>query len=329
MYIDDSGKNDPPVFVLAGFIAKPDQWIAFSDRWNAALAKPPAMAYFKMVEARRKRGEFKGLSAQDRDDRLLELALIIKEHAMLGISVSIPHAAYEKVYTGKMMPWFDTPYNLAFFLVMAAAQKYLSALGNNDEIEFIFDRSLEYEKHLAKSFPTVLAGMPAEIAARFSTNPAFIDDKLAVPLQAADLLAWHIRRSWRDEEEGLRKLSVAGPVLADILGVNEVWFEHDLRYLFETGKKKIESMNTLMPYEAAAINESYDLLASYANAKAMGLADPFTTTPLASFPAIGMEKYLLVSSCAHCDISHLHKRAGNVCLAAQTAVAWGSESPTS
>lgn len=61
-FIDDSGEQDDPsgpVIVLAGFIATAERWAAFSDNRQAALDAKPPIAYFKMVEAARLRGEFR------------------------------------------------------------------------------------------------------------------------------------------------------------------------------------------------------------------------------------------------------------------------------
>ena len=50
-YIDDSGNGDPPVYVLAGFVASSDEWEIFTDEWQALLDAPPRLEYFKMKEA--------------------------------------------------------------------------------------------------------------------------------------------------------------------------------------------------------------------------------------------------------------------------------------
>src|SRR5947209_6090015 len=58
-YIDDSGGiGHADAFVLAGFIADAQAWLAFSEEWQACLATSPAISRFKMREAANRRGSF-------------------------------------------------------------------------------------------------------------------------------------------------------------------------------------------------------------------------------------------------------------------------------
>jgi len=49
--VDDSGKSEKPVFLLAGFVLNVDEWTAFADQWQNILDGPPKLEYFKMSEA--------------------------------------------------------------------------------------------------------------------------------------------------------------------------------------------------------------------------------------------------------------------------------------
>ncbi len=321
-YVDDSGKNDPPVFVLAGLLAEQTAWEQFSLAWEDILAQPPALKCFKMADANRCQGVFKGFSRAERDAKLKRLANLLAEHVEIGVSVAIPHASYAKVFRGQMMKSFDTPYFLAFYLIQAAVHKYLKLAGNLDTVDLVYDRQLEKERYVLGAHAILFESLPDEVTKRYPNPPKFADDRLYPPLQAADLLAWHIRRSWKDGRDKLPSLSAAGPILNEMTLVNEIWLERDLSYLFELGIGKIHSMNTLPPHQATVVRESFAALATEANLAVMGSALPFQPIEMASFPAIGMEKYLFVRSCAACDNPHLHKRLGNRCLAKQTAVEW-------
>ena len=62
--IDDSGnESNQQIFVLAGFVAPAENWIAFSLGWDRALKEAPIpLDDFKFTEATRLRGQF------DKDD---------------------------------------------------------------------------------------------------------------------------------------------------------------------------------------------------------------------------------------------------------------------
>lgn len=323
-YIDDSGKNDPPVFVLAGFVASVDAWLAFHEDWKAALDRSPRLEFFKMSDANQCNGIFRGFSKAERDNKVLELASIIRNHVEFGVSIAIPHAAYDNVFKGRIMRDYDTPYAVAQNLMMNRIHNALAEAGNYEEVDVVFDRQLGQEHIITSGFTHGQSAMPPEIQARFPTAPIFADDKRTLPIQAADMLAWHIRRSWKEGRDRLKQLSAAGPILADeITSINELFLEDDLREVFALGRKAVDNLGTMFPHEAKAVSEQFDMLATAANVEQMEIAQPFSPVELVSFPAIGMGKYLTVNSCEFCSIPHLHKRLENRCLAEQTAVDWG------
>jgi hypothetical protein len=102
-YIDDSGKyNQAPVFVLAGFMARADQWAIFSDKWRDELTNDPFINYHKAVEAHHLWGEFRGVTREKRDDKQIILVKTINQHVLGSVVVIIDVADYEiysKVYS--------------------------------------------------------------------------------------------------------------------------------------------------------------------------------------------------------------------------------------
>src|SRR5437867_682301 len=89
-HIDDSGWDGmSPVFVLAGYLAKKEQWDAFSDEWNSVLHPPTGrqLDVLKMSDAYRldrTESRFFGWSEKERDDRLISFAKTINHHVMHG-----------------------------------------------------------------------------------------------------------------------------------------------------------------------------------------------------------------------------------------------------
>ena len=84
-YIDDSGKNDPPVFVLGGVAFQAEQVATFEAEWIAELASPPAIPFLKMKDANAGRGAFKGVPRSERDAKLARLGEILRTHATVKI----------------------------------------------------------------------------------------------------------------------------------------------------------------------------------------------------------------------------------------------------
>src|SRR5690348_7326461 len=118
-FIDDSeGKSGRRPLVLAAYVHAAEEWIQFSDAWDAALHEEPRIEYFKMVEAQNLRGEFKGWSHKARTKKLFRLAKVIAEFGPLSLDCSLsvrchkevlkPHAPY-----GLSSPYYPLVFGIA------------------------------------------------------------------------------------------------------------------------------------------------------------------------------------------------------------------------
>jgi hypothetical protein len=148
-YIDDSGANTTSsVFVLGGFIAPVDNWLAFSTDWKAALDTPPKLEYFKMKEAARLKDQFhprKGWTEELRNQRINALAAIIRKYAALRVSVALRHSDFIKYL--RSLPAVnrglarDTPFVTALSLLMTAVSTSRETnLPRNRLISYLINR---------------------------------------------------------------------------------------------------------------------------------------------------------------------------------------------
>lgn len=192
VYIDESGKGDPPVFVLAGFIARADQWTAFNEEWIAALSEVPAVAAFHMTDAR----------WSGNDVKLPRLLDIIRRHVLVGIAISVLHADYETEIRGKIAKRLDHPYSMVFYSIFVTAAAWQLEVGLDEKMDFIFDEQRSESDFLELHWPKILSAMPDEIKRRIGGRPIHADDKEIIPLQAADILAWYLRRKFARDMQG-------------------------------------------------------------------------------------------------------------------------------
>jgi hypothetical protein len=206
-YIDDSGANTTSsVFVLGGFIAPVDNWLAFSTDWKAALDAPPRLEYFKMKEAARLKDQFhprRGWTEELRDQRINTLAAIIQKYAVLRVSVALRHSDFIKHL--RSLPAVnrdlarDTPFVTALSLLMTAVAISREQNLLMEPIDFIFDQQEGIEEELAPFWPGIKRRSEKAdskiVRDCFRHMPLFRDEKDFLPLQAADLYAWQIRRN--------------------------------------------------------------------------------------------------------------------------------------
>lgn len=181
-YFDDSGTGlDSPVFVIAGYVGAPTQWAEFSNRWDAVLKKPhrlkpEGLAYFKASHAMARTGEFEGWTIEERDYRLRELLSLVPEYDLNGVFVVIPIEPYRRIFT------------------------YLDGKGIVDEVKFTFDRT-GHRKNLESQWETFLSATPEKYRSRIVETMAFESEVGLPPLQAADAIAWYIRRQYHELEK--------------------------------------------------------------------------------------------------------------------------------
>jgi hypothetical protein len=236
-FIDDSGTGgQPPVFVLAGFVATADEWAAFSDEWQESLEMRPALNYFKMSEAMNFQGEFSGWSEQSRNDRVARLYRIIENHARAGISTVVSHAAYEKVFGSPRLPRpMQDPYYLLFFdLIAQVARSQREWLRLDDTTDFIFDDQVGKKDRLVGAWESFKAMASPAFKEVMGDTPIFRDDKNVLPLQAADFHAWLVRKRWEEVSLGRQRAQMPWVTKRDIPSIAVEWAEPQLRTVYST-----------------------------------------------------------------------------------------------
>lgn len=197
-YIDDSQSHlaDRRLF-LAGYINTADRWTTFSEAWERELKKPPAIAYFKMSEANYLTGEFSGWLSSERDKKIQNLGKIICASGPTSIHASVSCEDVKNIIAPVAPYGLSSPYFYCFQAIMvpiAVSQSKSDPL-IRVPIDFIFDEQGGLGDETRRLYKMIRKGQSKEVRDLLSLEPVFRDDKLVMPLQAADILAWHLRRN--------------------------------------------------------------------------------------------------------------------------------------
>ncbi len=196
-YADDSGGNQPPVSVLAGWVATPQQWMSFAEDWEEVLRMSPRIQYFKYVEAMNFSGEFKGISEASRDEKLKLLIGVIEEHKLLGLASIIPHDVFHRHLGIKGSRALNVPYPILFVRLMARLQRHFLQLGGDlPKIDFVFDNQVDQEELALSGWHEFRRNASDEVRPMIGSPPAFLNDVEVKPLQAADLIAGRFRQMY-------------------------------------------------------------------------------------------------------------------------------------
>jgi hypothetical protein len=198
-YADDSAERDG-VYVLAGWISTSPEWAAFSDAYEAAGL--PRTLHMKTV--RRPRGK-----------RVRKLAELTQKHAQYRVDCLLHSLNYEELVKGKLRPELDSPYFPLFYQVILESARLLDILGIDDTVDWVFDEQGKIGLEAVRWYGFIKENAPPNLRRRLGSTPIFRDDQKVLPLKAADLFAWQIRRHVAYEQP---KLEPPSEILDGFLG---------------------------------------------------------------------------------------------------------------
>ena len=203
-FIDDSGSGDTKYFVMAGYLGSVSAWECFDERWRSVLDHSPRVPYFHAVEANslRSDGVWAGITEQERDSKIDGLIEVIKSLDIQAVYVRLKQSDYNEIFKGKVPEKWDSWYYCLFSSFVSLSGLVLAeGFGSEGPIEFVFDNHEKYKKHGQQFYE----GSRLLIQEQTAPNIHFRDDKDLPPLQAADLLAWQVRRAFcYPKEDGRR-----------------------------------------------------------------------------------------------------------------------------
>lgn len=199
-YADESATHEGQVLVYAGYVARIGDWERLTAEWQACLNDEPKLDYFKMNEAWHRRGKWavyrRPLDLRQRDFRLREFYRIVSAHVLGGVSIVLPIAEFKAAIVARP----EVPRqqkNKHFFLMYNLMHDLLRSsehLGLDEPIDFVFDNQSRGKEQIFHAWESFSKGAPIP-KRRLGNAPSFSDDKEVLPLQAADFLAWAVRRN--------------------------------------------------------------------------------------------------------------------------------------
>ena len=113
-------------------------------------------------------------------------------------------------FVGNPLKILADPHFHAFLAIIAVVCNEVLDSGVNEQVEIIFDEHVIFGPRVALWYPVVKEMIQRSkieeinaISNILPPHPMFRDDKQFVPLQAADILAWLLRNSFKDRLPGL------------------------------------------------------------------------------------------------------------------------------
>jgi len=201
VYLDESGiGGDTGHVVLAGYQATKAVWLEFWLEWQRALAEAPAIGSLHTRDANRLRGDFDGLAPGDRDAKLERLVDVIRDHGLVGRAAHVRIEHYELCLRGVLQPEVDHPLYPAFLLAMASNMSAMWRLGSR-RLDVCFDNHERHAPLMAFAWDSMRVQVAERLRHLLGTAQIASGAVDFPPIQAADLLAWHVHRSLTRPDE--------------------------------------------------------------------------------------------------------------------------------
>jgi Protein of unknown function (DUF3800) len=201
-YVDESGCGATGnILLLSACIQTYPVWAEFSDDWDAVLRLHPSISSFHMRKARKRSGEFAGWKAIDLDHKVIALTEVIMRHRPHILSCWVSERDYQETIGSVAPSDLRHAYFTCFCAIVIKVAQYQSTLGITTPADYIFDDHGDIGNEALLWYAAMKDSQPPDIQALMGSTPVFRKDEDVLPLQAADLIAWHKRR--RKEISGL------------------------------------------------------------------------------------------------------------------------------
>jgi Protein of unknown function (DUF3800) len=192
--LDESGKGDPNMLVIAGYVSTTEKWAQFSDEWQELLDYDSLyyrkIDYFKMAEM---------TSSGDRE-RCAWFYRVIEKYAMAAVSFTLStkelkHVIETTFPTREEAGNYANPWYFVAHILMPLFVENIKGMPNlglpQEPVDFVFDEVVD-KKALLSRWDEFKNQFPNQSSMIVGT-PSFPPDDKYLPLQAADLLAWWVR----------------------------------------------------------------------------------------------------------------------------------------
>jgi len=214
-YVDESGgPGAGHILLLSACILEYPAWVSFSDDWDRALRAEPAITHFHTREARNRQGDFARWKAIDVDKKVISLTEVILRHNPHVFTCWVSEEDHAVTVEANGVPDVRHAYFTCFMTILYKVAEYQAHRGITTPADFIFDEKgdIGLEALLWYSFIKKIA-RPG-VQKLMGATPIFRNDEQILPLQAADLVAWHKRRQ--------KEFGVNNPETAATMRINEL-----------------------------------------------------------------------------------------------------------
>jgi hypothetical protein len=246
-FADETGTHDrtgvhegAEVAGVVGYLSWKEDWDIFTGLWNEVL-KHYEVPVFHMSEfsdeingPKNPKWPYRGWSREKKDQFIRELVANTRDNALIGVGGLVGVRDYDAIVPDWLKTQIGHPYYFCFQLffdtILDALTKFEHPFPPGEQVAFFFDQQQEFKNKALEVFDNLHAIKDVDNRMGAIT---FVRKEQYIPLQAADLLAFRMRKvvtrklkglqainsgSW-DEELGARRNLIVGHYDADNLKI--------------------------------------------------------------------------------------------------------------
>jgi len=276
---------------LAAYVLPADLWEPFIEDWRSQLNFLPAIKYLHTTDANALKGEFKGWTRKRRNRKLIAMAKVIQRFKPTTIVASVSQVDFDKEFKPFAPYNLKNPYFTCFYLMVDTVARVFKESGIEQSISFVFDEHGSLGQEAAQWY-YAMRDMDGTFSHMLKSSPIFADDELVEPLQAADMLAWHVRRKDDNPDEYLpalkyllhddgyiyreldaESLRSMGQSMSQIEGVEKLQTKKDWKELKHEIQEQLTTVDEPTPTVADLVNRPFKFLSRLINSKLFGRGD--------------------------------------------------------
>jgi hypothetical protein len=189
LYFDESGSHaGSRLMSVAGYWFDQQQAARFTRDWAKDLSGF-GLSHAHMTDCALGFGEYKNLSLRQRVQVQTLLIQHIKRRSRFGFGVCISPKMYDEIMAG--IPGAPSCYSLCLMLCVNKIGEFARVTHYPGKLSYFFESGHQSAKE-ADRFVKALDTIGSADYHRYAGH-AFLDKDEALPLQAADMFAWHLR----------------------------------------------------------------------------------------------------------------------------------------
>lgn len=217
-YVDESGTHDQKgsqpgseVAAVVGYVSWEDDWKKFCEQWTDVLDRHHVSA-FHMAEfnkneinaGRDPNWPYRGWTDEKKDQFIRALASVARDNTLFGAGGLVSVRDYDKEIPERQKTQAVHPYHFCFQLFLDTVletlrKRFAIPFPPDVQVVFFFDRQQQFAAKATEVFNQVRALRDTE---KRMADIHFVDKKNHIPIQAADLLAFRMRKVLTRKLEG-------------------------------------------------------------------------------------------------------------------------------